>query len=171
LQLIGGALASLAAVGAIAGGLVGYWNVWKTLRTDVFPESQKTQKEATARPDIVPRLSLVVLPFANLNNDPEQNYFADSITTDLTTDLAQMPGAFVIGRGTAFTYKNKQIDLRHSAGARHPMGSPRGAAQRDQVRSTYPPDLRGRDVWSIAPTAITNVAALQDRITARPSRC
>jgi hypothetical protein len=101
LQLIGGTLASIAAVGAIAGGLVGYWNVWKTLRTDVFPESQKTQREATARPDIVPRLSLVVLPFANLNNDPEQDYFADGITTDLTTDLAQMPGAFVIGRGAA----------------------------------------------------------------------
>ena len=54
LQLIGGALASIAAVGAIAGGLVGYWTVWKTLRTDVFPESRKTQKEATVRPDIAP---------------------------------------------------------------------------------------------------------------------
>jgi TolB-like protein len=111
LQLIGGALASIAAVGAIAGGLVGYWNVWKTLRTEVFPESQKTQREATSRPEIAPRLSLVVLPFVNLNNDPEQDYFADGITTDLTTDLAQMPGAFVIGRGTAFTYKNKQSDF------------------------------------------------------------
>lgn len=90
LQLIGGALASIAAVGAIAGGLVGYWTVWKTLRTDVFPESQKTQKQATVRPDVAPRLSLVVLPFANLNNDAEQDYFADGITTDLTTDLAQM---------------------------------------------------------------------------------
>ena len=107
LQFIGGALASIAAVGAIAGGLVGYWNVWKTVSTDLFQEKQKTQSEATARPDIVPRLSLVVLPFANLNNDPDQDYFADSITTDLTTDLAQMPGAFVIGRGTAF-YIQKQ---------------------------------------------------------------
>jgi adenylate cyclase len=88
LQLIGAALASFAAVGAVAGGLVGYWNVWKTVRTDVFQEKQKTQIEATARPDIAPRLSLVVLPFTNLNNDPEQDYFADGITTDLTTDLA-----------------------------------------------------------------------------------
>lgn len=74
LQLIGGALASIAAIGAIAGGLVGYWTVWKTLRTDVFPDKQQTQWEATARPDIPPRLSLVVLPFANVNNDPEQSY-------------------------------------------------------------------------------------------------
>jgi adenylate cyclase len=112
LQLIGGALASIAAIGAIAGGLIGYWTVWKTLRTEVFPDKQQTQREATARPDIAPRLSLVILPFANLNNDPEQDYFAEGISTDLTTDLAQMPGAFVIGRGTAFTYKNKQIDFR-----------------------------------------------------------
>jgi adenylate cyclase len=74
-------------------------------------EGQKTQSEATARAAIVPRLSLVVLPFANLNNNPEQDYFADGIATDLTTDIGQMPGAFVIGRGTAFTYKNKQVDL------------------------------------------------------------
>jgi adenylate cyclase len=57
LQLIGGVLASVAAVGAIAGGLVGYWTVWKTLRTDVFPDKQTTQRQATARPDIAPRLS------------------------------------------------------------------------------------------------------------------
>ncbi|BBZ97291.1 hypothetical protein BRDID11004_17960 [Bradyrhizobium diazoefficiens] len=57
LQLIGGALASIAAIGAIAGGLVGYWTVWKTLRTDVFPDKQQTQREATARPDVAPRFS------------------------------------------------------------------------------------------------------------------
>src|SRR6266581_7691759 len=69
LQLIGGALASIAAVGAVVGGLVGYWNVWKTVRTDVFQEGQKTQREAVAQ--AAPRGSLIVLPFANLNNDPE----------------------------------------------------------------------------------------------------
>ena len=53
--------------------------------------------------------SLAVLPVVNLSRDPEQDYFADGITTDLTTDLGQIPGAFVIGRGTAFTYKRKQI--------------------------------------------------------------
>jgi adenylate cyclase len=81
LKLAGGALASIAAVGAVAGGLLSYWNAWKTLRTDLFQERQKTQREAAARPDIV-RLSLVLLPFANLNNDPEQDYFANSTTTE-----------------------------------------------------------------------------------------
>jgi TolB-like protein/Tfp pilus assembly protein PilF len=175
LQLIGGALASIAAVGAIAGGLVGYWNVWKTLRTDMFPDKQQTQREATARPDIIPRLSLVVLPFANLNNDPEQDYFADGITIDLTTDLARMPGAFVIGRGTAFTYKNKQIDFRTLGKDLGIRWAVQGAVRRngDQVRVNVSlTDLpSGRDVWSDRFDGDrTNVAALQDRITARLAR-
>lgn len=175
LQLMGGALASIAAVGAIAGGLVGYWTVWKTLRTDVFPDKQQTQREATARPDIAPRLSLVVLPFVNLNNDPEQDYFADGITTDLTTDLAQMPGAFVIGRGTAFTYKNKQIDFRTLGKDLGVRWAVQGAVRRngDQVRVNVSlTDIAsGRDVWSDRFDGDrTNLAALQDQITARLAR-
>jgi adenylate cyclase len=175
LQLIGAALASIAAIGAIAGGLVGYWSVWKTLRTDVFPEKQQTQREATARPDIAPRLSLVVLPFANLNNDPEQDYFADGITTDLTTDLAQMPGAFVIGRGTAFTYKNKQIDFRTLGKDLGIRWAIQGAVRRngDQVRVnvSLTDVASGRDIWSDRFDGDrTNLAALQDQITARLAR-
>jgi TolB-like protein len=175
LQVATAALASIAAVGAIAGGLVGYWTVWKTLRTDVFPDKQQTQREAIARPDIAPRLSLVVLPFANLNNDPEQDYFADGITTDLTTDLAQMPGAFVIGRGTAFTYKNKQIDFRTLGKDLGIRWAVEGAVRRtgDQVRVNVSlTDIASdRDVWSDRFDGDrTNLAALQDQITARLAR-
>jgi len=59
-----------------------------------------------------PRLSIVVLPFANLSNDPEQQYFADGITEDLTTDLSRLAGMLVISRNTAFTYRNKSIDTK-----------------------------------------------------------
>jgi adenylate cyclase len=59
-----------------------------------------------------PRLSLVVLPFANIGSDPEQEYFADGVTESLTTDLSQMSGMRVIGRNTAFSYKNKPVDLK-----------------------------------------------------------
>ena len=55
------------------------------------------------------RLSIVVLPFANLNADPEQDYFAEALVTDLTTDLSRITGSFVISRNTAFTYKGKRI--------------------------------------------------------------
>ena len=59
-----------------------------------------------------PRLSIVVLPFANIGGDPEQDYFVDGVTESLTTDLSRINGAFVIGRHTAFTFKGKGIDLR-----------------------------------------------------------
>ena len=59
-----------------------------------------------------PRLSIVVLPFANIGGDPEQDYFVDGVTESLTTDLSRISGAFVIGRSTAFTYKGKAVDLK-----------------------------------------------------------
>jgi TolB-like protein len=59
-----------------------------------------------------PRLSLVVLPFANIGGDASQDYFVDGVTESLTTDLSRISGAFVIGRSTAFTYKGKAIDLK-----------------------------------------------------------
>ena len=52
-----------------------------------------------------PRLSIVVLPFANFGGDPEQDYFVDGVTESLTTDLSRISGSFVIGRHTAFTYR------------------------------------------------------------------
>ncbi|HKW52710.1 MAG TPA: adenylate/guanylate cyclase domain-containing protein [Stellaceae bacterium] len=58
------------------------------------------------------RLSIVVLPFANLGGDPEQEYFVDGVTESLTTDLSRMSGAFVIARSTAFTYKGKAVDVK-----------------------------------------------------------
>ena len=67
---------------------------------------------AAPAPPAAPRLSIVVLPFANMSNDPAQQYFADGITEDLTTDLSRIPGMLVISRNTAFTYRNKPIDTR-----------------------------------------------------------
>ncbi|MGY3506999.1 MULTISPECIES: winged helix-turn-helix domain-containing tetratricopeptide repeat protein [unclassified Bradyrhizobium] len=60
----------------------------------------------------VPRLSIVVLPFANLSGDPQQDYFVDGVTESLTTDLSRIRGSFVIGRHTAFTYKGIAVDLK-----------------------------------------------------------
>jgi TolB-like protein/class 3 adenylate cyclase len=59
-----------------------------------------------------PRLSMVVLPFANMSADPEQDYFVDGVTESLTTDLSRISGSFVIGRHTAFTYRGKAVDLK-----------------------------------------------------------
>src|SRR5207245_2909233 len=65
-----------------------------------------------SQPLVAPRLSIVVLPFANLNNDPEQQYFADAVTEDLTTNLSRISGSFVISRNTAFTYKDKPVNAK-----------------------------------------------------------
>ena len=59
-----------------------------------------------------PHLSIVVLPFANLGGDPEQEYFVDGVTESLTTDLSRIAGSFVIARNTAFTYKGKPRDIK-----------------------------------------------------------
>jgi adenylate cyclase len=59
-----------------------------------------------------PRLSIVVLPFTNLSGDSSQDYFADGITEDLTSDLSRIAGSFVISRNTAFTFKGKAVDAR-----------------------------------------------------------
>ncbi len=66
----------------------------------------------TPSPSSAPRLSIVVLPFANIGGDPEQDYFVDGVTESLTTDLSRISGSFVIGRHTAFTFKGKSVDLK-----------------------------------------------------------
>jgi adenylate cyclase len=65
-----------------------------------------------SQPLVAPRLSIVVLPFANLSKDPDQQYFADGITEDLTTDLSRIGGMFVISRDSAFTYKDEPVNAK-----------------------------------------------------------
>jgi adenylate cyclase len=77
------------------------------LRASSAPPASPISKVA-----VVPRLSIVVLPFANLSNDPEQQYFADGITEDLTTDLSRIADMIVISRNTAFAYQGKRIDTK-----------------------------------------------------------
>jgi TolB-like protein/class 3 adenylate cyclase/Flp pilus assembly protein TadD len=59
-----------------------------------------------------PALSIVVLPFTNIGGAPEQEYFVDGVTESLTTDLSRISGALVIARNTAFTFKNKALDVK-----------------------------------------------------------
>jgi TolB-like protein/Tfp pilus assembly protein PilF len=80
----------------------------------------------------VARLSIVVLPFTNLSGDPTQDYFADGITENLTTDLSRLSGSFVIAHNTASTFKGKNADAREigkELGVRYVL---EGSVQRDQ---------------------------------------
>jgi adenylate cyclase len=98
------------------------WMVWPHLVpptakvTDIQSALPGKLAAAVAEPIIQanpPRLSIVVLPFANTARDSEQEYFAEGMTEDLTTDLSRIPGSFVIAPGTAFSYRGKPIDVRH----------------------------------------------------------
>jgi adenylate cyclase len=82
-----------------------------------------------------PRLSLVVLPFENISGDPGQDYLAEGVTEDLTTDLANIPGAFVIARSTAYSYKSHPADRTGAscalcAGRQRPQAGRCGSCER-----------------------------------------
>jgi hypothetical protein len=66
----------------------------------------------TLLPFSAPRLSMVVLPFANIGGGHKQEYFVDGVTESLTTDLSRISGAFVVARNTAFTFKGKAVDVK-----------------------------------------------------------
>jgi TolB-like protein len=99
-----------------------------------------------------PRLSIVVLPFENLSGDPEQEFFADGITDDLTTDLSHLPDSFVIARGTAFTYKGKQGDAKQigrELGVRYVLeGSVQRVGETITVNAQLISTDTGAQVWA-----------------------
>ena len=76
------------------------------------PADEKPMSTPAHRKSAPPRLSIVVLPFANIGGGAEQEHFIDGVTESLTTDLSRIRGSFVIGRNTAFTYKGKAVDLK-----------------------------------------------------------
>jgi TolB-like protein len=100
----------------------------------------------------VPRLSIVVLPFTNLSDDREQQYFADGITEDLTTDLSRLANMFVIPRNTAFTYRNKLIDTRQigrELGVRYVLeGSIRRSGNRVRVTAQLIDAATDAHLWA-----------------------
>jgi adenylate cyclase len=99
-----------------------------------------------------PRLSIVVLPFENLSSDKEQDYFADAITDDLTTDLSQVADSFVIARNTASTYKGKSVDAKEigrELGVRYVLeGSVRRVGETITVNAQLISTETGTHVWA-----------------------
>ena len=103
------------AVGSICAAAL--WMVWAQFAPPTEHKTALPDTLAASVPESIiqanpPRLSIVVLPFANAARDSEQEYFAEGITEDLTTDLSRIPGSFVIAPSTAFSYKGKPVDVR-----------------------------------------------------------
>ncbi|MBV8888227.1 MAG: tetratricopeptide repeat protein [Alphaproteobacteria bacterium] len=117
-----------------------------------------------------PRLSIVVLPFVNLNDDQEQQYLADAITEDLTTDLSRIADMIVISRTTAFTYKNKPVNTRQigsELNVRYVLeGSLRRSGTRVRVNAQLIDAEADAHVWADRFDFSTHdLFALQDEIT------
>jgi adenylate cyclase len=122
-----------------------------------------------------PPLSLVVLPFINLSGDPDQEYFADGITDDLTTDISRIVGSLVIARNTAFTYKGKAVDVKQigrDLGVRYVVeGSVRRGGDRILVNVQLLDTESGTHVWADRFEADRrNLAEAQSEITGRLAR-
>jgi adenylate cyclase len=113
--------------------------------------------------------SLVVLPFVNMSGDPEQEYFSDGITEDLTTDLAKISSLFVIARNSAFTFKGKAVDVgevSRKLGVRYILeGSVRKAEDRVRITAQLVDAVTDAHLWAERyDRELKDIFAFQDEV-------
>jgi len=126
----------------------------------------------TPAPAKAAHLSIVVLPFTNLSGDPSQEYFADGITENLTTEMSRIRDSLVIARNTAFTYKGKSIDAKEigkELGVRYVL---EGSVQRNQNRVRVNAQLidasTGTHLWADRfDENVVDLFKLQDHVVAQ----
>ncbi len=137
-------VAAVIALLLIAGGFIAWLQPWKS---DV--ERADPAKMALALPD---KPSIAVLPFTNMSNDPDQEYFSDGITEDIITDLSKISGLFVVARNSTFTYKGQAVKIRQVAeelGVRYVLeGSVRRAEERIRITAQLIDALKGNHIWA-----------------------
>jgi TolB-like protein len=131
-----------------------------------------TLRPAASPPKEPPRLSMVVLPFANLSGDPEQEHFVDGVTESLTTDLSRIRRAVVMGRNTAFTYKGIAVDLKQigrELNVRYVIeGSVQCNGNRMRVNVQLIDAETGNHLWAERfDKSLTDLFDMQDEIVAR----
>jgi len=119
--------------------------------------------------DVLPD-SLAVLPFTNMSDDPEQEYFSDGLTEDIITDLSLIPGLFVIARNSTFTYKGKSVDIRQlgqEMGVRYVLeGSVRKSGNQVRVTAQLIEAANGHHLWAKKfDRGVEDVFAVQDELT------
>jgi adenylate cyclase len=140
-----------------------------------FLSANRPVAVASKAPTEAARLSIVVLPFTNLSNDPAQDYFADGVTENLTTELSRLHNSFVIARNTAFTFKGKTLDAKaigKELGVRYVL---EGSVQRDGTRVRVNAQLidaeSGAHVWADRfEEDLVDLFKLQDEVVARLAR-
>ncbi|HEV8711803.1 MAG TPA: adenylate/guanylate cyclase domain-containing protein [Candidatus Binatia bacterium] len=148
----------------IGGGLVTL--LYPSLQTLRIPQSSIRNQEALPLPD---KPSIVVLPFVNMSGDPDQEYFSDGITEDLTSDLSQTSSLFVIARNSSFTYKGKAVkvqDVSRELGVRYVLeGSVRKAGNQVRISAQLIDATTGGHLWSGRyDRELRDIFAVQDEI-------
>jgi adenylate cyclase len=142
--------------------------IWKFyLSTSARVEVASVEKMAFPLPE---KPSIAVLPFANMNDDPNQEYFSDGITEDLITDLSKISGIFVIARASTFTYKGKSVKIRQVAeelGVRYVLeGSVRRTGEQVRINAQLIDALTGHHLWAERyDRNLEDMLAVQDEIT------
>jgi adenylate cyclase len=166
LKTLKGAIVAIAGVGAVLGGLAGYWNAYQAARGNT--ESSKLL--ALVGEGDAGALSIVVLPFANLSGDPLQAYVADGITGAVTADLSRIRDAFIVSTATAFAYKHKPLTVQQigkELGVRFAL---QGGVQRsgDKINAQLADTTSNAQLWSESfDGSQGNLFALQESVTAR----
>jgi TolB-like protein/class 3 adenylate cyclase len=129
-------------------------------------------RRVPASSSVPPRLSVVVLPFANIGGDPEQEHFVDGVTESLTTDLSRIRGAIVIARNTAFAYKGKALDAKTIGRELNVRYALEGSVQRSGGRMRVNVQLidaeAGSHLWAERfDKPVADLFDMQDEIVAR----
>ena len=140
-----------------------------------FLNANRPAAVASKAPAEAAQISIVVLPFTNLSNDPAQDYFADGVTENLTTELSRLHNSFVIARNTAFTFKGKNLDAKaigKELGVRYVL---EGSVQRDGTRVRVNAQLidaeSGAHVWADRfEDDVVDLFKLQDEVVVRLAR-
>ncbi|MGT2435025.1 adenylate/guanylate cyclase domain-containing protein [Bradyrhizobium betae] len=122
-----------------------------------------------------PRLSIIVLPFTNLSGVPEEDYFVDGVTGNLTNDLSRISGSFVIGQHTAFTYKGRFTDIRQIGRELNVRYALEGSVQRCENRLRVNVQLidaaTGSHLWADRfDKPVAGLLEMQDEIVSRIAR-
>jgi TolB-like protein/class 3 adenylate cyclase len=131
-----------------------------------------THNTALRTPITAPHLSMVVLPFANFGDDSEQDYFVDGVTESLTTDLSRISGSFVIARNTAFTYKDRAVNVKQVGRELNVRYVLEGSVQRSGKRLRVNVQLidaeSGKHLWAERfEKPIADLFDMQDEIVSR----
>ena len=148
---------------------IGVVRYWLSPTPNPQPLAPSTQAAPAALP-LPDKPSIVVLPFVNMSKDPEQEYFSDGMTEDLTSDLSQISSLFVIARNSAFTYKGKAVkvqEIGRELGVRYVLeGSVRKADNQVRINAQLIDATTGGHLWSERyDRPLTDIFALQDDIT------